>query len=183
LKIEKNYYLLGLIISEGFAMMKKAVYAGTFDPITLGHLDVIKRGAEMFDELIVGITDNPAKKPLFSVKERVFLAKKCTNGMKGVKVMAFKGLLADFAEKQNALVLLRGLREVSDFPKEFQQAIVNRKLNPEVETVFVMTSAKYFYLTSSIVKEIASLGGCISGFVPDCVESALRKKSKMKRFK
>jgi len=155
---------------------RKAVYPGTFDPITVGHLDVIKRGLLLFDELIIAVAETPNKKTLFSTEERVRLVKECVKGMKGAEVRAFDSLLADFAQKEKAHAILRGLREMSDFPLEFQQAIVNRKLAPELETVFVMTAENNFYLSSGLVKEIAAHGGNLSGFVPKTVENALRKK-------
>ena len=155
---------------------KVAVYAGTFDPITLGHLDVIERAAKIFDKMIVAITTNPSKEPLFSLEERVFLAEKTTSSISNVSVQPFTGLLVDFLKKKNCRVILRGLRELSDFESEFQQAIVNRKLFPQVDTVFIMTAARYLYVSSSMVKEIASLHGSLEKFVPKAVEKALRKK-------
>ncbi|MBN2127533.1 MAG: pantetheine-phosphate adenylyltransferase [Candidatus Diapherotrites archaeon] len=157
-------------------MKKKAVYAGTFDPITLGHLDVIKRGAELFDELVVGVTDNPNKKPLFSVNERVELIKEAVKGIKKVKVKSFNLLLVDFCKKEKAFTILRGLREVSDFSNEFQLAMINRKLAPEIDSVFVMTSPEFFYLNSSTVKEIALKKGKLKGLVTKKTEIELRKK-------
>ena len=159
-------------------MKTKAVYPGTFDPITLGHLDVIKRGVKLFDELIIAVAESPSKRPLFGSIERKKLVEQSVKGMKGVKVKVFKGLLVDFARKEKANVILRGLREMSDFPLEFQQALVNRKLAANIETVFVMTNESYFYLSSSLVKEIAMHGGYISEFVPKPVEKALKGKYK-----
>ena len=156
--------------------MKKAVYPGTFDPITYGHLDVIKRGLNLFDELVVGITTNPNKKSLFSLDERVQLAKEAVKDIPNVSVKSFDGLLVDFAGQEGASIILRGLREVSDFDREFQEATVNRKLNTKIETVFVMTSPRFFHLNSTAVKEIASMGGKINCFVAGPVEKALRKK-------
>ncbi len=158
--------------------MRKAVYPGTFDPITYGHLDVIKRGLNIFDELVVGVTTNPNKKNLFSLDERIMLVEETVKGLKNITVKSFDGLLVDFAKKENASIILRGLREVSDFEGEFQEATVNRKFNPKIETVFVMTSEKYFYLSSSLVKELASLGGSIEEFAPKVVEEKLREKLK-----
>jgi len=158
-------------------MKTKAVYPGTFDPITLGHLDVIKRGVKLFDELIIAVAESPSKRPLFGSIERKKLVEQSVKGMKGVKVKVFKGLLVDFARKEKANVILRGLREMSDFPLEFQQALVNRKMTG-IETVFVMTNESHFYLSSSLVKEIAMHGGDISEFVPAQVEKALKGKYK-----
>lgn len=158
-------------------MKTKAVYPGTFDPITLGHLDVIKRGVKLFDELIIAVAESPSKRPLFGSIERKKLVEQSVKGMKGVKVKVFKGLLVDFARKEKANVILRGLREMSDFPLEFQQALVNRKMTG-IETVFVMTNESHFYLSSSLVKEIAMHGGDISEFVPKPVEKALKGKYK-----
>lgn len=158
--------------------MRKVVYPGTFDPITYGHIDVIKRGLNLFDELIVAVTTRPRKKTLFSLEDRVKLAKESLENMKNVQVKSFNGLLVDFLKLEKASIILRGLREVSDFESEFQTAILNRKLADYVETVFVMTNEKYFYLNSTAVKEIASLGGDISGFVPKPVEKMLRDRLK-----
>ena len=158
--------------------MRKAVYPGTFDPITYGHLDVIKRGLSLFDELVIGVTTKPGKKTLFSLEERIKLVGESVKGLKNVAVKPFDGLLVEFAKKENASVILRGLREVSDFEREFQEATVNRKLNAGIETVFVMTNEKYFYLNSTVVKEIAALGGDISEFAPKAVEKKLKEKLK-----
>ncbi len=154
----------------------KAIYPGTFDPVTNGHLDVIKRGLRLFDKLVVAVAENPAKKPVFSVNERIELVKECTKELKNVEVKGFDSLLVDFAKSEDSFVVLRGLRETSDFPNEFQHAVVNRLLDNEVETVFVMTSAENFYLTSSIVKEIASYSGNVNDFVPDFVAKKLQEK-------
>jgi len=152
------------------------VYAGTFDPITMGHIDVIKRALKMFDLIIVAITTNPRKKPLFSLGERVALAKSSLEGFQGVRVESFSGLLVDYLKKKKVTVILRGLRELSDFEYEFQQALVNRQLYREADTVFVMTSAKYFYVSSSLVKEIAEFGGDLDECVPEPVMKALKEK-------
>lgn len=156
--------------------MKVAVYPGTFDPITLGHLDVIERALKLFDKLIVAVTTAQNKKPLFSLKERASMASEAVRGKGNVEVRTFDCLLVDFLRSQKAGIILRGLREVSDFEHEFQQAIMNRKLDPGIETVFIMTSAKYFYLTSSAVKEVAALGGDVGCFVPKVVEKKLRER-------
>ena len=156
----------------------KAIYPGTFDPITHGHLDVIKRGLKLFDSLVIAVAETPTKKPLFSASERVEMIKESVRGLKGIEVKLFNSLLVDFVKKENSSVILRGLRETSDFPLEFQHAIVNRLLDSGIETVFVMTNAEFFYVTSSIVKEIAAYDGKLSGFVPKNVEQKLLEKFK-----
>lgn len=149
--------------------MKIAVYPGSFDPITNGHLDIITRGATVFDKLIVGVLVNVEKKGLFNVEERVELIKKVTKNFKNVEVVSFNGLLIDCMKHNNANVILKGLRAFSDFEYEFQMALMNNKLDPEVETVFMMTSAQYSYLSSSAIKQVAKFGGCIQGLVPDII--------------
>ncbi|MFA0765866.1 MAG: hypothetical protein BDTLLHRC_000819 [Candidatus Fervidibacter sp.] len=161
--------------------MVKAVYPGTFDPITNGHLDVIERGARIFDEVIVAVTTNPAKTPWFTVQERVAMIEACCRHLPNVQVMAFDGLLVNFARQQGATVILKGLRAVSDFDYEFQMAAMNRQLAPEIETLFLMTSLPFAYLSSSIVKEIALLDGNLSGLVPDLVAEQLRRKAAERR--
>ena len=155
--------------------MKIGVYAGTFDPITNGHIDVINRALKLFDEVIVAVGENPQKKPLFSQEERIELIRNSLNGMKGVKVEEFNGLLAEYMKKKGLMFLVRGLRAISDFEGEFQQAIMNKKLGG-IETVFFMTSTKYFYLNSTTVKEVVKLGGSMGELVPEEVENALKKK-------
>ena len=157
-------------------MPKAVVYPGTFDPVTFGHIDLIKRALVLFGSVTVAVTTKPGKEPLFSEKERVALLEESLSGLKGVSVEPFSGLLVDYLKKRDASVIIRGLRALSDFESEFQQAIVNRKLSPSIESVFIMTSAKYFYLSSSVVKEVASLGGDVSCFVPGPVEAALKKR-------
>ncbi|MFA4855580.1 MAG: pantetheine-phosphate adenylyltransferase [archaeon] len=157
-------------------MERVVIYPGTFDPVTFGHLDVIERALELFDRVIVAVATKPGKKPLFPLEERLELLKKCVSKMKRVEVEPFSGLLVDYAKRKNARVLIRGLRELSDFEAEFQQATINRKLAPGIETVFVVTNPKFFYLNSTMVKEIASMHGKIECFVPKLVEAALRKK-------
>ncbi len=158
--------------------MKIAIYPGTFDPITNGHLDIIERAVKMFDKVIVTIARNSSKNPLFSDKERVELIREAVKEWKQVEVDSFEGLLVDYARKRNAAVVLRGLRAISDFEYEFQLALTNRKLNDSVETVFLMPSEKYTYLNSTIVREIARLGGDVSEFVPPVVKKAFEKKFK-----
>ncbi len=157
--------------------MKTVVYAGTFDPITNGHVDVIERALKMFDSVIVAVTTNSKKKPLFLLEERVELLRQCLKGKKGVKVESFHGLLVDYLKKKKVNIIIRGMRELSDFEYEFQQALINRKLYPKADTVFVITSPKYFYVSSSLVKEIAEFNGSkLGGCVPLPVKKALDKK-------
>ncbi|MDO4529476.1 MAG: pantetheine-phosphate adenylyltransferase [Lachnospiraceae bacterium] len=147
-------------------MKKKAIYPGTFDPITYGHLDIIQRSAEMVDELIVGVLTNKGKSPLFTPEERVEMIKDAVKDIPNVKVLAFDGLLIEFAKKQKATIIIRGLRAVTDFEYELQMSQTNRVLSPEVDTIFLTTSLKWAYLSSSTVKEVAVFGGDISKFVP-----------------
>jgi len=162
-------------------MERIAIYPGTFDPPTYGHLDIIQRALRLFDRVIVAVLDNPAKCSMFSVEERTKILKEITRRFKRVEVDRFNGLLVNYVRKRRAQVVVRGLRAVSDFEYEFQMAQMNRELNPEVETIFVMTTPRYAYLSSSIVKEIARLGGNISKFVPLVVERMLKKKIKEKK--
>jgi pantetheine-phosphate adenylyltransferase len=157
-------------------MCQKAIYPGTFDPVTYGHIDLIKRAQEIFSEVIVAVAHNAHKKPIFSVKERLDMLKRATAGMKGIEVADFDGLVIDYARKQKAKVLIRGLRMISDFEYEFQMALTNRKLNPHIETIFLMPQESYSYLSSRLLKEAASLGADLSAFVPDFVEKALKRK-------
>ncbi|MDD5432637.1 MAG: pantetheine-phosphate adenylyltransferase [Candidatus Omnitrophica bacterium] len=159
-------------------MCQKAIYPGTFDPITYGHIDLIKRAQEIFSEVIVAVAHNPHKKPLFSVKERVKLLKEATVDLPGIEITDFDGLVVDFARKKKAKVLIRGLRMISDFEYEFQMALTNRKLASDVETIFLMPHESYSYLSSKLLKEAASLGADVSRFVPDFVEKELKKKLK-----
>ncbi|RUM90570.1 MAG: pantetheine-phosphate adenylyltransferase [Thermovibrio sp.] len=162
-------------------MIKKAIYPGTFDPVTLGHIDIVRRGLELFPELIVGIAENPKKRPIFSIEERreMFVESLKEVGLfEKVKVKTFNSLLVEFAKKEGAVAILRGIRIVSDMDHEFTMASLNRKLYPEVETVFLMPSEEYAYLSSSAVREIASYGGNISQFVTRYVEKKLKEKFK-----
>lgn len=146
--------------------MKRAIYPGSFDPLTLGHLDMIKRSAKIVDELVVGVLNNSAKNSLFSLDERVSMVKEMTESMPNVTVASFDGLLVDYMKEINATIIVRGLRAVTDFEYELQIAQTNHVENPEVETIFLTTSLQYSYLSSTIVKEFASYGGDISKFVP-----------------
>ena len=147
-------------------MKRRAIYPGTFDPVTYGHLDIIQRSAKLVDELIVGVLTNIGKTPLFSPEERVAMLKDAVKDIENVKVMAFDGLLIEFAKKQKASFVVRGLRAVTDFEYELQLSLTNRVLSSEVDTIFLTTSLKYAYLSSSTVKEVAAFGGDISKFVP-----------------
>jgi pantetheine-phosphate adenylyltransferase len=157
-------------------MCQIAIYAGTFDPVTYGHIDLVKRAREIFPELIVAVAHNPHKKPLFEVKERLELLRKALSGIEGVEVCDFDGLVVDFAHRRKAKVLIRGLRMLSDFEYEFQMALTNRKLSSDVETIFLMPQESYSYLSSKLLKEAASLGADLSSFVPSFVEQALKIK-------
>ncbi|AKL97843.1 pantetheine-phosphate adenylyltransferase [Endomicrobium proavitum] len=152
-----------------------AVYPGSFDPITNGHLDIITRAADMFPNLVVAVTENASKNHMFSVAERVELLKKSTKNLKNVKVISFAGLLADYLKKTDTFVVIRGLRAVSDFEYEFQMALMNRKLYKKIETVFLMPDQAYTFLSSSMVKEIATLGGKTEGLVPAHVSKKLQQ--------
>jgi len=157
-------------------MKNIALYPGTFDPITFGHIDLIERAARMFDSVIVAIAANVKKQPVFTLEERVDLASQVLSQYKNVKVMGFGNLLTDFANELNVNVILRGLRAVSDFDYEFQLAGMYRRLAPNIESMFLMPAEKYTYLSSSFVREIVSLGGDVAQFVPDVVVKALDKK-------
>ena len=161
--------------------MRRALYPGSFDPVTLGHLDIIKRAAGLVDELIVGVLNNNAKMPLFSVEERVKMLEEVTKDIPNVKIMPFAGLLVDFARQTGARVVVRGLRAITDFEYELQMSQMNHKLEAEVETVFFTTSLEYSYLSSSTVKEVAAFGGDISQFVPETVVEKINDKMKKRR--
>lgn len=158
--------------------MRTAVYPGSFDPITNGHLDIIKRSSKVFDELVVGVLVNPQKKGLFDIEERVELIKKAVKDIPNVKVESFSGLLINFLKQKHAKVIVKGLRAVSDFEYEFQMSLMNSKLDPNIETVFMMASAGNSFLSSSSVKQVAMFGGCIQGLVPDSVMPAVINKIK-----
>ena len=161
--------------------MVRAIYPGSFDPVTYGHLDIIKRSANIVDELVVGVLYNKAKIPLFSVEERVKMLGEATKELDNVKIIPFEGLLIDFAREMDAKVIVRGLRAITDFEYELQMAQTNRKLSPEVETLFMTTGLEYSYLSSTTVKEVASFGGDISQFVPEFVAEKVTEKMKEKR--
>ena len=158
--------------------MKKviAIYPGSFDPLTNGHLDLIERGSKIFDELIVAILRNPEKDPLFSLGERREMMEAMTEPWKNVRVDSFEGLMVDYAVKVKASAVLRGIRAISDYEYELQMALMNRKLSPNLETVFMMPAEAYSYLSSKLVREVAQLGGSISELVPELVEWKLREK-------
>jgi pantetheine-phosphate adenylyltransferase len=157
-------------------MKKGVVYPGSFDPVTLGHLDLIKQALTIFDRVIVAVADNSEKKPVFAREKRIQLLEEVTKEMPGVEVDYFSGLLVKYLQKKNINVILRGLRAVSDFDYEFQMVLTNRRLAPKVETVFLMPQEDYFFLSSSLVRELAVLGADLSAFVPAEVEKELKKK-------
>jgi len=157
-------------------MNKKAIYAGTFDPITLGHVDVVERAARIFPELIIGVAALTGKDTLFSKEERVDLVKAAVADLPNVRVESFEGLLVDYARSQGVGVIIRGLRAVSDFEYEFQMALTNRRLAPDLETIFLMPKQDYSFLNSTNIKQVASLGGDVTEFVPPTVAEALAQK-------
>ena len=159
-------------------MGRIAVYPGSFDPITNGHVDLIKRGLKIFDKLIVLVAYNPNKASRFTVEERVKMIQEVIRNMDGVSVDSYYGLLVDYVRNHNASVILRGLRALSDFEYEFQMALINRKLNREIETVFLMTGYRWFFTSSKIINEAASFGGNVKGLVPEVVYQSLLKKYK-----
>lgn len=156
--------------------MLTAVYPGSFDPVTSGHLDIVARSARVFDHLVVAVGKNSGKQPLFSVEERLEMLREVCAEWPNVRVDAFEGMLVHYAREQEARVLIKGLRAVSDFEYEFQMALANRQLAPDIETLFMMTSAEHLYLSSSVVKEIARLGGEVAALVPPSVERRLKEK-------
>jgi pantetheine-phosphate adenylyltransferase len=153
-----------------------AIYPGSFDPLTNGHVDIIERGARLFDRIVVGVLINLEKSPLFTVPERVSIARSVFRDYANVEVDTFDGLLVDYARRKHATVIVRGLRAISDFEYEMQMALMNRRLNGDVETVFMMPAEPYTYLSSRLVKEVVALGGSVSGLVPRVVEDRLREK-------
>ncbi|WP_053956956.1 pantetheine-phosphate adenylyltransferase [Inediibacterium massiliense] len=156
--------------------MRTAVCPGSFDPVTNGHLDIIKRTAKMVDKVIVAVLYNPNKNPLFTVEERIQLLTEVLKEIPNVEIDCFSGLLVDYVKERKIDVIVKGLRAISDFEYEFQMALMNKKLSPEVETIFMMTSNEYSYLSSSVIKETCKFKGCIDGLVPDKVKDALMKK-------
>ena len=158
--------------------MNSCIYPGSFDPVTNGHLDIIERAASIFDNVVVAVLNNPNKKAFFSVEERIELLRKTTVDFPNIEIDCFSGLLIDFVKRKDINVIIKGLRAVSDFENEFQMALMNKKLSPKVETMFMMTSSKYSYISSSIIKEVATLNGCINGLDPKVVEEALFNKIK-----
>lgn len=161
--------------------MNKAIYPGSFDPVTLGHLDIIERTSKMFDRVIIGVLNNKSKSPLFSVEERVNMLKEVTANLPNVEVQSFEGLLIDFVRKNDARVIVRGLRAITDFEYELQMAQTNRVIAPEVDTIFLTTNLRYSYLSSSIVKEIAEFDGEISAFLHPVVAEKVREKLTARR--
>jgi pantetheine-phosphate adenylyltransferase len=157
-------------------MSVSALYPGTFDPPTNGHLDLIERGAKLFDHLTVAILNNPVKDPLFTVEERVEMLRESTTALKNVSVATFDGLLVEFARRQGASAVLRGIRAISDYEYEFQMALMNRRLAPEIETVFLQPAGRYSFVSSRMLKEVFSFGGDVSGLVPPNVLKRLRSR-------
>lgn len=164
-------------------MKKKAVYPGTFDPVTYGHIDIIKRAAKIFDEVIIAVADNVNKNPLLSTSERVVLLKRAVKGMKNVKVESFSELMVDYVQNKKINVIVRGLRMISDFEYEFQMALTNRRLNKNIEVIFMMPNQSYSFLSSKLIKEVAALGAKLSEFLPSFVEKKLQEKFKQQKKK
>jgi pantetheine-phosphate adenylyltransferase len=161
-------------------MSTLAVYPGSFDPLTNGHVDIISRGARLFDRIVVAILVNAEKAPMFSIAERVEIAREVFGDQANVEVDTFDGLLVDYVERRRAQVIVRGLRAVSDFEFEFQMALMNQRLNPKIETVFMMPAEQYTYISSRLIKEVFALGGRVHGLVPQLVEERLRGKGLVK---
>jgi pantetheine-phosphate adenylyltransferase len=161
-----------------FPLMRRAIYPGSFDPVTNGHLDVIERARKLFDEVVVAVAHNDEKQPLFSLERRLDLLREALGNFDNVRITHFEGLLVNFATRESAGAVIRGLRAISDFEFEFQMALMNRKLQAEVETIFLMPKEEYTYLSSRIVKEIARLGGDVSSFVSPAVAKSLGEKFK-----
>jgi len=156
--------------------LKIAVYPGTFDPITNGHIDIINRGLRIFDKIIVTVAVNPGKTPLFSLEERIEMIEQSIGNVENVEVAQFQGLIADYLKSVNAIAMIRGLRAISDFEFEFQMSLMNRKLNEDVETVFLMPAQEYIHLNSTLIKEVSSFNGDITEYVPKNVEDKLNEK-------
>lgn len=159
-------------------MARIAIYPGSFDPVTYGHLDVMKRAARIFDKVVVAVANNASKKYLFSLSERADMVRQATKGMKGIEVDEFEGLVTNFAKKHKTNILIRGLRMTSDFEYEFQMALTNRHLAENIETVFLMPSEGFSFLSSTLLREVAKLDADVSSFVPKCVEKRLRERLK-----
>ncbi len=160
-------------------MKKRAIYPGTFDPITNGHLDLIKRAVRIFNEVIIAVAPSHKKKPLFTIQERLNMINLAVTGIKEAKVEAFSGLLVEYVRQRKGDAILRGLRAISDFENELQMAHMNRTLDADIETVFMMPSEEYGFITSSVIKEVALFGGSVRGLVPEAVEAALQEKFKL----
>lgn len=156
--------------------MKIAVYPGSFDPVTNGHVDVIERASKLFDKIIVGVGENPEKKSLFSKDERVGMINEATSHIKNIEVEAFDGLLLDYVKEKNSKIIVRGLRVISDFEVEFQRALLNRKVDGDIETIFIMTKEDYVFLNSSVIKELAMFKGSVKDLVPEVVVKKLEEK-------
>lgn len=163
-------------LAPGRKGKRRAIYPGSFDPVTYGHIDLIRRALLLFDEVFVVVAENPEKRPLFSVEERLALMNRAVGRLKGVRVESFDGLTVSYAKRVRARSIIRGLRATSDFDYEFQMALTNRELSKEVDTVFLMPSETHFYLSSKLIKEIAERGGGVSAFVPPFVAKLLRER-------
>jgi pantetheine-phosphate adenylyltransferase, bacterial len=161
--------------------MKTAICPGSFDPVTLGHTDIINRSRMIFDKTIVAVMVNPAKHTMFTLEERMDFLRRCTVGMDNVEIVGFDGLLADYARQRGVKIIVKGLRALSDFEYEFQQALANKKLNPDLETVFLTTNAENMFLSSSVVKQIAGFGGDVSNFVPECILDDIKARIREER--
>jgi pantetheine-phosphate adenylyltransferase len=179
LSVNEEKRMISKMKGKDIDMGKVAIYPGSFDPITYGHIDIVERALEIFDKVIVAIADNEEKRPLFTVEERLGIVKEVFEHNTNVIVDSFKGLLVDYVAKTNAKVSLRGLRATSDFEYEFHMASMNRSLNPHLDTLFMMTSKDYFFVSSRTIKEVARLGGAVEGLVPDLVVRRLKEKFKL----
>lgn len=161
--------------------MKTVICPGSFDPVTLGHVEIITRAAHLFDHVIVAVLNNLEKKPSFTTEERIDLLSRALDGVHNIEIVSFEGLLAEYAKQRNAVAVVKGLRAVSDFEYEFQMSLINRKLNSNLETVYFSSSAEYMYLSSSAVKQVASLGGDITNFVPECIHDEIKERLYLKK--